>query len=179
MFVFHGLSPEVRVLMLDEIETDKLVKHPIGGKRLNDKGKSVYPELLREAFGNHDERWLAHEIRKRGLLIFREEKKLGGKIIKASVPTTAADTLAESDFNRFYCRGVCRLVLETDEEGVVEVYRAKTVDHEQQSPRWSVGRKYPAKDVLKNLRVHPELIPDDGTPGGPNSGMSVKAVEIH
>jgi hypothetical protein len=50
------------------------------------------------------------------------------------VPVTAADTLAEGEFNRFYLRGLCRRASAAN-MAEIEVYRAKEVANRVRSPQ--------------------------------------------
>ena len=63
----------------------------------------------------------------RGSIKAQEQRhgRTGIKMVK--VPYTAAKTLAEGEFNRFYIRAVCRHVLESG-GAEVEIYRAKRVE---------------------------------------------------
>jgi hypothetical protein len=90
------------------------------------------------------------------------------------VPHTAADTLAEGDFNHYYCRAICRRVLEEGKE-FVEVYRAKDVREPRPRSQQLVGALVDARRLLIDLRAHPGGIDAAlGIPAGPNSGLSVR-----
>jgi hypothetical protein len=169
-----NLDETTRRFMLEEIELDisngKLYISP----RLSDTGRNDYATLLKEAAENHDDTWLAQNLRLNGRISATEQKRTpSGGITTAKVPVTAPDTLAEGEFNRFYIRGLCRLALE---EGVSElvIYRAKQVSSPRPESQAKVGTKVEAQALLNDLRVHQGVDTALGLPAGPNSGLSVK-----
>ena len=86
---------------------------------------------------------------------------------------TAADTLAEGEFNRFYLRALCRRAVE---DGVpnLTVYRAKAVRVPRAESQALVGKAIGAQALLQDLRAHPGTDTALGLPPGPNSGLSAK-----
>ncbi len=90
-----------------------------------------------------------------------------------SVPITAAETLAEGEFNRFYIRGVCRAVL-ANEQHEVEVYRAKAVAQPRPESQAKIGTRVNAATLLDDLRHNVGVDTALGVPAGPNSGLSVR-----
>src|SRR5437870_5284858 len=102
-----NLTQPVRDLMASEVEKDTASKDGVyPGERLTDGGQCDYPGLLLEAVRNHDPAWLAEELRRPGRIKSSEDYYRSGKWHTRKVPVTAADTLAEGEFNRYYCRGV-------------------------------------------------------------------------
>jgi hypothetical protein len=89
------------------------------------------------------------------------------------VPYTAAETLAEGEFNRLYARGLCiRAIRENITE--VEVYRGKTVMHPRSESEFLIGRRFSPTELLNDLRNSKGVEPALGIPPGPNSGITIK-----
>jgi hypothetical protein len=169
------LDEKTRRFMLEELEHDvksgKLYLSP----RLSEQGRKDYEGLLRQAIqGAGNDVTLADSLRSGGRLRISEERdKRGGGVVIAKVPVTAAETLAEGEFNRFYIRGLCRRALE---DGIPElmVYRAKQVTNPRPESQNMIGTKVSAKNLLEDLRAHPGVDTALGLPAGPNSGLSVR-----
>ena len=96
-----------------------------------------------------------------------------GGTTNAKVPVTAPDTLAEGEFNRFYCRGVCARAIEEGKPSV-HVYRAKQVENPRAESQEKVGAMIDANQLLNDLRTSQGVEPALGIPPGPNSGLSVQ-----
>ena len=122
MLRFENLIPEVRLLMAEEVQLSSADGTLYASPRLSSRGKIDYLGLLADAVANYDEAWLTRELRKNSR-IKTMELRLGKEV---SVPVTAAETLAEGEFNRFYIRALC---LRAGEDGIKEltVFRAKPV----------------------------------------------------
>src|SRR5262245_16731617 len=102
---FPNLDETTRQFMLEEIEYDIAQSKLYYSSRLSPAGKQLYPDMLRRAAGKGTNLTFAGEIRVPGRLNKTEERKaLKGGVAIAQMPVTAADTLAESEFNRFYMR---------------------------------------------------------------------------
>jgi hypothetical protein len=163
----------VRALMLEELEYDVSKDILYRSERLTDHGFTEYPELMRQAIASHDEQWLAHEINRRDLLKSHEIRNTKRGQITAKVPVTAAHTLAEGEFNRYYIRAVCRMSLERGQT-TVEVYRAKEVEQPRPESQRRIGALLRADAVLEDLRDKSSVDAVLGVPAGPNSGLSVR-----
>ncbi len=169
-----NLDQKTRSLMAKEIDQDIAASRLYMSPRLNASGQSQYPALLKEAAQSHDEMWLAQQIRINGLLKTEEiKKKPSGGTTTAKVPVTAPDTLAEGEFNRFYCHGVCARALEEGKQQV-RVYRAKLVSNPRSESQAKVGTLVDAHNLLNDLRTSQGVEPSLGIPPGPNSGLSVQ-----
>ena len=143
-------------------------------QRLSSRGQQEYSELLKEAVTNHDDSWLADQLRMNGRMNFEEQKrKPSGGYTVAKVPITAPDTLAEGKFNRFYIRGVC---LRAIEDGIpeLEIYRAKEVSSPRRESEAKIGTRKSAQSLLQDIRTHPGADTALNLPPGPNSGLSVR-----
>ena len=75
---------------------------------MKEEGRKQWIPLLKETAQEHDEHWLAFQLQANNLMKGFEiaQKPLGGYTTK-HVPHTAAETLAEGQFNRFYILGLC------------------------------------------------------------------------
>ncbi|MEX1185930.1 MAG: hypothetical protein WEA80_05015 [Gemmatimonadaceae bacterium] len=173
---YENLDPAVRTAMVRELERDRAKGSLYISPRLTEAGTSAWPQILREAFEQHDDTWIAATLRSRGLMRTEEQRrKPKGGFTTAQVPHTAADTLAEGEFNRFYARGLCSDVAArggTD----VEVYRGKEVQNPRPESQAMIGQRLPAQSLLDDLRTAQGVEPALGLPPGPNSGLTVRRV---
>jgi hypothetical protein len=173
-FNFVNLDAETRKFMLKELEKDRSEANLYISPRLTSEGQSRYPELLKQAIESHDEDWLAKQLRMQGKMKTEEQrKKPSGGFTTAKVPVTAPDTLAEGEFNRFYCRALCARALQNGIEYLV-IYRAKQVQASRPESVDKENTHILAKQLLHDLRTHQGVEPALGLPPGPNSGLSVK-----
>lgn len=144
---------------------------------LSENGKEQWPTLLGEAI-EYDDSWLENEIIRRGLLaqFYPRRKPRSTEMMQAKVPVTAAQTLAEDEFNRLYARGLsARVISEGDE--FVEVYRARYSEHPRPESEAIIGKKINPSAILQDLRDNPGVDTALGIPPGPNSGITIKKVE--
>lgn len=175
MLQLVSLSPEVRQQMLLEFESDQAVGGAYVSPRLTAVGLRDYPMLFREASRSYDDAWLAAELNRGGRLKTHEERRTKNGTTMVKVPYTAAETLAEGDFNRYYIRGVCLVAMLGGPEAEVEVYRAKQVANPRPASQALVGRSVKAGTLLADLVTHKgDLETALGVPAGPNSGLSVR-----
>jgi hypothetical protein len=159
---------EIRALMVEEIEHDLQDDRLHPSEWLTARGELQWPLVLLDAAREHTDGWLANQLRSRKMLDELEES--GRK-----VPVNAADTLAEGEFNRFYCRAVCRLA---QARGVpVVVYRAKNVEQPRERSELLRGQRLSPDEVLLDLRAAGSKEPLIGVPGGWNSGISLTLPE--
>ena len=173
---YESLDTAVRGYMIQELERELANGTLYISPRLTEIGVKTWAEILREAFEQHDDVWIASILRSRGLMRIEEQRrKPKGGFTIAQVPYTAPDTLAEGEFNRFYVRGLCVQVIASGKTDV-EVYRGK----EDQNPRLEseamIGRHFSAQMLLDDLRNSQGVEPALGLPPGPNSGLTVRRV---
>ena len=164
-----------RSLMLEEVERDIAAGTLYRSPRLTEEGWAQYADLLREAVQSHNDEWLKAQIGSRGLIKSHEQRRTKTGFTMVKVPYTAAETLAEGEFNRYYVRGVCRLVLEQDADQVT-IYRAKAVEQPRYESEMRIGKKIGAQVLLDDLRAtsNANMNTALGVPAGPNSGLSVR-----
>jgi hypothetical protein len=164
---------QARAGMTDELDADVKADKLYVSPRLNDQGRSHYPGLLRQAIASHDDSWLADHLRAAGCFKATETRNTKKGPIQASVPLTAADTLAEGEFNRFYARGLCQFAIKGSIPSLT-VYRAKPVVSPRPESEAMIGELINPTSLLNDLRIHIGVDTALGLPAGPNSGLSVR-----
>ncbi len=171
---YENFDAQTRQFMIEELEIDMSGGTLYISPRLNDTGRENWANILREAIQNHNDIWLANQLRVRNYMNAQEQKRTrsGGTTI-ARVPVTAPDTLAEGEFNRFYARGLCaRAIANGTTE--VEVYRGKDVQQPRPESQLMIGRRINVNSLLNDLRNSQGVEPALGLPPGPNSGLTVR-----
>ncbi|SRR5258708_14975014 len=164
---------EARSKMVSELDADIGAGTLYISARLSPQGRTRYPVLLREAMQSHNDAWLAGKMRAEGLFSDTETRQTKKGPITARVPVTAADTLAEGEFNRFYARGLCRFAIDSRIDRVT-VYRAKEVAVPRAESEQMIGTTVSATALLSDLRTHTGMDTALHLPPGPNSGLSVR-----
>ncbi len=171
---YANLDDRTRHFMIQELERDIANGTVYISDRLNEEGVRNWPSVLRLAIEQHDDDWLAGELRRRGYIRTHEQKrKPKGGVTLAKVPVTASDTLAEGEFNRFYARGLCVRAL-ADGAAELEVYRGKQVAQPRLESQAKIGARVEARALLDDLRESQGVEPALGIPPGPNSGLTVR-----
>lgn len=170
----------VRQFMVEEFESDLAAEKVYMSPRLTEAGAAAYPQMLRLALAEGTPQSFEAALRRNGILRLKELRQLKKGPILADVPYTAAETLAQGEFNRYYCRGLCRHVVDSAAavaqavEATVEVYRAMEVTVPRSASVALIGTRVNAEKLLADLRVHIGVDTALGVPAGPNSGLSVK-----
>lgn len=159
--------------MRAEVETDIASGALYESPRLSDRGRADYPTLLLNAVGDGSDESLANELGAHGRLKEMESATRNGKTFPKKVPVTAAETLAEGEFNRFYARGLCRRAIAEGQKNV-RVYRAKEVSAPRAASEAMIGKSVDAQALLDDLRSSSGVDPALSLPPGPNSGLSVE-----
>jgi len=160
--------------MLAELEEDLTHDTCYFAKRFNDDGRSRYVLVLREALesgGPETIRDAFEPVSSKYWIL--ETRTTTGK--RSTTPRTAARTLAEGEFNRYYMLAICRRA-SSEGNGSVLVVRSKPVDNPRADPLVKVneGDILDATQVLDDLREHPGTDSRLGIPRGPNSGLSLR-----
>ncbi len=172
---YLNLDADVRRYMLEEIDMAVRDGSIYISPWLSDQGKTDWPKLLREAAEKGTDSSLASELRRNGRInrIAQRKKPKGAGLITYNVPVTAADTMAEGEFNRFYVRGLCRAAIDK-KIAELEVYRAKEVETPRIASEEKIGTLVDPNAILDDLRKSPGVEPALGLPPGPNSGLTLK-----
>lgn len=168
---FRHLDPDTRNEMLAEIDAAQLNGNLYFSKRFSESGTAAWPALLREAARAHNDHWLAYQLEADGHIKGLEGSRTrsGGYTVK-HVPHTAAETMAEGQFNRYYIMGVCRRAVNNG-GGTVTVYRAKQVNDPRPESEAMIGRQLNAQELLEQIRPVQSSLGHELL--RPNSGLSV------
>lgn len=155
---FVELDEETRTHMLAEIDLD-VDTHgtPYVGKTLTVRGLADYEILLRAAVARGTEEDLVRDLSEHG---------------RVSNPPSDARRLGQTEFNRFYIRGVC---LRAAAHGTtsVTVYRAHGSASARPGSLDLDGQSIPAPRVLANIRGRIDGDPEIGL-GKVNSGLTAR-----
>ena len=172
MFNFLNLDEKTRDFILEAISEAEASNNIYYSTRFNDEGRKQWIPLLKEAAQEHDEHWLAFQLQANNLMKGFEiaQKPLGGYTTK-HVPHTAAETLAEGQFNRFYILGLCR---RANSEGItsLEIYRAKDTLNQRPESNELIGTAIPIDDIVSQLANVSDSF--KSLLVKPNSGLSAK-----
>lgn len=112
-------------------------------------------------------------IRSEGLLASHSTRQGKNGPIQVKVPITAAETLSEGEFNRFYIRGLCARAIEDGVDAVI-VYRARVSTRPRPESEARIGTPLSPAAVLQDLRQRIGTDTALAVPGGVNSGLSVR-----
>lgn len=165
---------DARQAMLDEVEHDVATGTLYRSKRLTDAGWAAYPDLLRDAVTRGNDATLTGELARPEFWLAQEQSQSSkGKVFTKKVPVNAHETLAESEFNRFYLRGLCQVALDRSIASVI-VYRAKAVSVPRPESEALIGTSLDPTTLLNDLRTSIGVDTALGLPPGPNSGLSGK-----
>ncbi len=110
---FLNLNQEIRNLMKEDVSLDLNKGILSKSTRFNNEGNSGYPDILFKNIENGDEETLSQELA--GLFKTKEishDKK--GNSIEKDVPSDANEVFANTEFNRFYMRGLCVFALKNN-----------------------------------------------------------------
>lgn len=162
---YDSLDPDVRRHMVDELNHDIENGRLHLSDHLTDAGREAWPNLLWEAAESHNDGWLAAQLRRHGYVSAGETSAGKGK----GNPDPGV-LLAESEFNRFYIRGVCADALKKGKQDV-EICQGGNLSSDARS---RVGKKTPARKLLNTLRNDTEVESSLGVPAGTISGLTVK-----
>lgn len=171
-FNFENLDSTTRELMNSEIKSDISKELLYYSKRFNENGHKLYPQLLFEAVESGNEESLAIALKENNCFAGKEARNGKNGVTYAKIPETANQTLAESEFNRFYIRGLAMRSIASGQTLII--YRAKHSDNPRSESEMKIGTKVSAEKLLNDLRNSIGVDTALGLPAGPNSGLSVK-----
>jgi hypothetical protein len=172
MFNFENLDEETRHFMLEAISEAEKSGDVYYSTRFNDEGFKQWLPLLKEAAEKYNEHWLAFQIEERGLMKGLEGSMTpsGGYTIK-HVPDTAAETMAEGQFNRFYILGLCKRA-RAEKVSQLEVYRARESAAPRRESQNLIGSKFSIDYIEAQLLKTADSFKSSLVK--PNSGLSVR-----
>lgn len=171
---FEDLDDETRRFMVEEIEMDTASDKIYRSSYLGQRAQGNWPDYMKEAARSGSDDTLARQLRAPGMLNQMTQRTLAtGRTISAKVPHNAADVLAESEFNRYYARGLSRRAMEA---GIprLQVYRAKPVMNPRAESEQKIGLLVDPETLLIDLRGSIGVETALGIPPGPGSGISVR-----
>ena len=172
MFNFENLDETTRGYMLEAISDAEASGNIYFSTRFNDAGYKQWLPLLKEAAEEHNEHWLAYQLETQRLMKGFEGAMTpsGGYRVKHT-PHTAAETMAEGQFNRFYILGLCK---RAKAEGIsqLEVYRAKKSTAPRRESENLIGSKFSVDYVEAQLLKTADSFKSPLLK--PNSGLSMK-----
>lgn len=169
---YLSLDETTRQAMLQEFNHDIDRDNCYTSKRFHEIGKSCFLEIMPKHLLEGTDDTLAEELRNNDCFVTHEARGTG----MVKVPVTAAQTFAEGEFNRFYIRGVCLIAIEENKE--LEVYRARPSLNPRIESERLIGTSVDPGRLLIDLRENKGIDTALGLPNGPNSGLSVKALDI-
>jgi hypothetical protein len=168
--ILANLDQATRKSMISELDSDIAAKNLYLSQRLSPHGLQKYPDIIRQALEHYDDTWLASELNLGGILNTTEQRRAtSGVTTTVKVPVTAAGTMAEGEFNRFYMRGLCLRAI-SEGKTYLEIYRAKQVTNPRSKSLKLTGTTIAAVPLLDDLRksigqtqrlaCHPDQTPD-------------------
>jgi hypothetical protein len=170
-FHFTKLDARTRELMIEEIQTAQAADQLYFSTRFTESGRVQWTEWLLQAAREHDEHWLAYQLEAAAAMKHLETKaKPKGGYTVAHVPDTAAETMAEGQFVRFYIAAICRRAI-ADGQETITVYRAKHRGEPRPESRALEGTTRSAKQLLEEVRSKDQSLKCDLL--RPNSGLSI------
>jgi hypothetical protein len=171
----ENLDVKTREYMRGEINLDFEQDKIYYSAYLREGLKDQWDDFLLNAVNEHDADWLQAQAEQNSMLNSSyQRRKPSGGFTTAKVPYTAAQTLAEGEFNRFYCRGLCARAIE--EGSQVQVYRGKEVSNARSASEAMIGTVVDPRSLLEDLRVNIGVDTALGLPAGPNSGLTIRMV---
>jgi hypothetical protein len=172
-----NLDADIRQRMLTELQLDLDNNRLHLSPYLSGQGVHDYPVLLRTALAEGDDETLAQALgQQRRLERASPRKQREGGYALASVPSNAAQVIAESEFNRYYMRAVAQRAIAAGITQLV-VYRAKPVAEPRPTSEALLETTIDPHALLGDLRSHTGEVPELGIPAGPGSGLSVRLPE--
>lgn len=170
MFYFPDLDEQTRLNMISELEFDirtGLFYEPLS---MTTSGMMPYKRLLKECF----EKGTPETLQQKLTSSFFREKDRNGRKISSNI----RETIAFSDFNRYYVRALLLRALSEDKK--LCVYRAKQVMNERKESRLTVNKVYFDKrsigQILELFRDYRKLFSSKHELLQPNSGLSLRLV---
>jgi hypothetical protein len=171
---FDDLIDGVRQFMIEEIELDAKTDKLHLSAWLTQSGQGNWSDALRNAANSGNDDTLASEIRSSGMLVRQiQRRKPKGGYTWADLPFDAHQVLAESEFNRYFCRGLSRHAINIGMPRL-QVYRAKTVAQPRAESQSKIGLLVDPQTILIDLRSSQGVEPALGIPPGPGSGISLR-----
>ena len=169
---FKNLDDATRGHMLAEFDMD--IATPDGcylSNYLTAAGQQQWPGHLKDAARTGSDDSLAKALREHHCFKHQvERKKPKGGYSMVAVPLTAADTLAQGQFNLYYMRALA-LRAQTEDK-TITVYRARASENPRPGSEEMIGSQLDPDVVLEVLRRTKGIESEIGIPM-PNSGLTI------
>lgn len=161
--------------MLEEIDMDIASDKIYRSSYLTQSDQGRWPDLVRAAAETGNDDTLATSARGSFNTTTQRRKPKGYGYVTAKVPYNAAEVLAESEFNRYFVRGLSRRAIDSNIPRL-EVYRAKAVAQPRPESERKIGFLADPEVLLTDVRRAQEFGVDTalGIPPGPGSGITVR-----
>ena len=172
MFKFENLDDATRSLTIKAIEEGESTGNIYYSTRFNQDGNDQWLRLFKQAAQQFNEHWLAYQLESKGLMKdFESAVKPSGEYTAKHVPHSAAETMAEGQFNRFYILGLCK---RARAEGIthLEIYRAKERFAPRPESQALIGTLLSIDEIESQLKVTKASFKSQLVK--PNSGLCVK-----
>lgn len=171
---FEDLIEAVRLFMIEEIDMDANSEKIHLSAWLTQGGQGNWPDMLRDAARSGNDDTLASAIRVAAMLVRKiQRRKPRGGYVWADLPNNAPQILAESEFNRYFCRGLSRHAINASISRL-QVYRAKEVMQPRPESEEKIGLLVDPQTILIDLRSSIGVEPALGIPPGPGSGITLR-----
>jgi hypothetical protein len=172
---YEDLDNETRLFMLEEIEMDIRSDKVYRSSYLTQSGQGDFPDLVVAAAKSGNDDSLSTSLRGKFNRTTQRRKPKGTGYYTAAVPVNAAEVLAESEFNRYFVRGLCRRAMTAGVERL-QVYRAKAVAQPRPESESKIGLLVLPDVVLTDVRKSQEYGVETalGIPPGPGSGITLR-----
>lgn len=158
----HLEDDGVRDYMLSEIMSDHQQEVLYLSENLTDEGQKDWLHMLVIAAVRGNQETLRSDLEQLG-------------VIQYGTRRNAAQTLAESEFNRYYIRGMCRAAIAGGYE--LSVCRVKETENPRPESEERIGMRVSPVELLDDLRRNIGQDTEHGVPGGLNSGLSVEPLQ--
>ena len=169
MFDFEELNDETRAVMLQEFEAEERGGSPYRSTRLSEEGLAVFPGAMRNAIEMGNEESLEYDLLDPDFWDARETHRRAGRVRRRRINfESAARSLAITEFNTWYVRGLSRRLIG---EGLLEceIYRAADAREPYGECPLDNGAILSLRDVYDGHRIHYWPRPGD------SDGLSVPA----
>lgn len=170
---YEDLDEETRRFMIEEIEMDVASDKIYRSSYLNQRAQGSWPDYLLDAARSGSDDSLALAIRRDRLLNSTSTRFQKGKLVRYQVPYNANEVLAESEFNRYFVRGLSRKAMAAGLPRL-EVYRAKRVREPRPESQAKIGLLCEPEVLLIDVRASNGVETALGIPPGPGTGITVR-----
>jgi hypothetical protein len=172
---YENLDDETRKFMVEEIEMDIQSDKVYRSSYLTQSGQGAFPDLVLEAAKTGNDDTLTGSLRGKFNTTTMRRKPRAHGYYRAAVPVNAAEVLAESEFNRYFVRGLCRRAIGSGIERL-QVFRAKAVAQPRPESERKIGLLVLPDVVLSDVRKSQEYGVETalGIPPGPGSGITLR-----